>query len=160
MDPTSPFPATANASLYAEARIRHICPSVHPSPKKTPFTPGMPNTAAEIPDSRPSKSGPPSAGGSPATSHAIVPPTESPAFFARSIASTISCSRVLPHTDATPAETRMPRRASHCRQSAPAAQSGAVRRPEFLPPPVGMRPISIHWPKSACPGRGIVRSAP
>ena len=40
------------------------------------------------------------------------------------------------------------------------AQSGAVRRPEFLPPPVGMRPISIHCPKSAWPGRGIVRSAP
>ena len=122
----------------------------------------MPNIAAEMPASSPSKSGPPSPGGSPSTEQPTTPPTESPRSRAFRTAFSWSFS-VPPETSpiaAICAWTAMPRRASHCSASAPAAQSGAVRRPEFLPPPVGIRPVSIHWPKSAWPGRGTVRSAP
>ena len=150
-------PSTVKASLNIEP-VRRV--HAKPVPNATPFTPGIAKSAADSSDSRPSKSAPPRPAGTPVTVQTMVPPTESPASRARAISSDIFSGSVSPWIVSTRAETAMPRVFRNCRQTPPAAQSGAVRRPEFLPPPVGMRPISIHCPKSAWPGRGIVRSAP
>ena len=137
-----------------------ISGALSPSPKLTAFTPGIAKSAAASGDSSPSASAPPSPAGRPVAVLTTQPPTESPASRAASIARTCRRAFVSPWIDSTVASTAMPRAARNCLQSPPAAQRAAVSRPEFFPPPVGMTPVSIHWPKSAWPGRGTVRPTP
>ena len=155
---TAPF-SMQYASLCAEPRM---AAAAKPAPNSMPLTAPMPKIAALIRFSIPPNSGSPSPG-SPMTPHSTIPPTESFSAAAAAISSCIfspaassstgnareaarkSCSSLRPTgsngVSATPptaaicAPIRTPRRARICMHTAPAAQSGAVRRPEKCPPP-------------------------
>ena len=145
-------PRSTKASLFSLPRS---AAEPKPAPNSTPFTAGMPNSAAERRLSTPSNSASPSPAGTPSTAHSTMPPTLSPSARALAMASSISSPRFslsvgngFPSVDAgkspssaTPAieamcETmRMPRRSKSCMAMPPATHSGAVSRPEKRPPP-------------------------